>query len=300
MRQIAPSDLTVCIVSWNVWEDLQACLESLYSGGNRVSFDVIVVDNASTDATPGRLPEDFPQVKLVANPENRGFASGVNQAIAAGGGRYYFLLNPDTIVPPGALDELISFADAHPQAGIIGPKLRYPDGRLQYSCRRFPTVAAAIFRNTFLEPLIPGVRSVRHYLMTDWEHDEVREVDWLSGAAMLIRAELVEEIGGLDEGFFWGSEDVDYCLRAQQAGWQVLYTPQPEIVHAVGRSSQQAEIKTILHTHRSMYRLYTKHWSRWFGSRWLIWLGIALRAGMLVADCYLRRLGGKRAVDSKE
>ncbi len=276
-----------------MWEDLRACLESLYGGENQVSFEVIVVDNGSTDPTVSRVASEFPQVALIANEDNRGFAAACNQAIGAGCGRYYFLLNPDTIVPPGGLDELAQFADAHPQAGVIGPKLRYPDGRLQYSCRRFPTVTAAIFRNTFLEPLTPGVKSVRYYLMADWDHAEVREVDWLSGAAMLIRAELVEQISGLDEGFFWGSEDVDFCLRACRAGWQVLYTPQPQIVHAVGRSSRQAELRIIWHIHRSMYRLYSKHWTRWFGSRWLIWLGVWLRALVVVGHWVVRWVLGR-------
>ena len=152
VRRIAATDLSVCIVSWNVWDELRACLESLYPGENRASFEVIVVDNSSTDATVSQLPQRFPQVKLLANDSNRGFAAASNQAISAGRGRYYFLLNPDTVVPPGGLDELVSFAAAHPQAGVIGPKLLYPDGRLQYSCRRFPTPVAAIFRHTLLNP----------------------------------------------------------------------------------------------------------------------------------------------------
>ncbi len=290
VSQIAPIDVSVCIVSWNVWEDLHTCLVSLFGGGNQASFEVIVVDNNSSDGTPAQLVAKFPQVRLIVNPDNRGFAAACNQAIAVSRGRYCFLLNPDTIVPPNGLDELVRFADDYPKAGVIGPRLVYPDGSLQYSCRRFPTVSAAIFRGTFLEPLIPGAKSVRYYLMSDWDHSEARQVDWVSGAAMLIRRELLEDIGLLDEGFFWGSEDVDFCLRAHQAGWEVVYTPNPEIIHAVGHSAQQVELSTLLHTHQSMYRLYRKHWSRWWGSRWLIWLGIWLRAGVLMGQWLVRRL----------
>jgi len=146
VSQIPPIDVSVCIVSWNVWEDLRACLASLFDADNQVSFEVIVVDNASSDGTASQLPAEFPQIKLIANQENRGFAAACNQAIAASRGRYCFLLNPDTIVPEGGLDELLRFADDHPQAGVIGPKLVYPDGSLQYSCRRFPTVSAAILQ----------------------------------------------------------------------------------------------------------------------------------------------------------
>jgi len=299
VSQIPPIDVSVCIVSWNVWEDLRGCLASLFDGNNQVSFEVIMVDNGSTDATVASLSGEFPQVELIANQDNRGFAAACNQAIAASRGRYCFLLNPDTVVPESGLDELLRFADEHPQAGVIGPKLVYPDGSLQYSCRRFPTVSAAIFRGTFLEPLIPGVKSVRYYLMNDWDHGEVRQVDWVSGAAMLIRRELIDDIGLLDEGFFWGSEDVDFCLRAHRAGWEVVYTPRPEIIHAVGRSAQQAELSTLVHTHQSMYRLYSKHWSRWVGSRWLIWLGVWLRAAVLMGQWLVQRLFSGTGGESK-
>ncbi len=298
MSPTLPVDLSICIVSWNVREDLQTCLDSLYAGGNELSFEVIVVDNASTDDTVAILNQQYPQVYLIVNPENRGFAAGCNQGICEATGRYILLLNPDTVVPPRGLDELRDFADQHPDAGIIGPKLLYHDGRLQYSCRRFPTITAAIFRNTFLGRIIPGTGSVTAYLMADWDHNEVRAVDWISGACMLLRRELVDEIGRLDEQFFWGSEDVDYCWRAHKAGWQVLYAPGPQIIHAVGRSSDKAIIPTVINTHRSMYRLYSKHLARWFGSRWLIWLGVWLRAGLLIAHTVLQRTFTARCCES--
>ena len=289
VSQTPPLDLSVCIVSWNVWDDLRACLDSLYDGGNQLAVEVIVVDNASVDDTVKLLTGQYPQVYLIQNEQNRGFAAGCNQGMQQGTGRYFLLLNPDTIVPARALDELVQFADNHPQAGIIGPKLLYPDGRLQYSCRRFPTVTAALFRNTFLGRIVPGVRSVTDYLLADWDHNQVREVDWVSGACMLVRRELTEQIGLLDDQFFWGSEDVDYCWRAHRAGWQILYTPQPQIIHAVGRSSDKAIIPTIVNFHRSMYRLYSKHWAGWFGSRWVIGVGIWLRAGLLIGHSLLKK-----------
>ena len=167
--------------------------------------------------------------------------------------------------------------------------MRYPDGRLQYSARHFPTVAAALFRNTWLGRLFPRARWVQAYLMTDWDHSEVREVDWVSGAAMLVRREAHEQIGPLDEGFYWGSEDVDYGWRAHEAGWKVVYTPTPRIVHAVGRSTDQAVRRTIVNTHRSMYRLYCKHVARHQISCPLIWLGVWVRAGLLLLPLWLRR-----------
>lgn len=283
-----PVDLSVCLVSWNVWADLRACLLSLRENPG-LHVEIIVVDNASSDDTVAQLEREFPEVELMVNTENRGFAAASNQALAAASGRYLLLLNPDTVVPPRGLEELVSFADGHPEAGIVGPQLRYPDGRLQYSARHFPTIAAALFRNTPLGRLFPRARAVQAYLMADWDHNEVREVDWVSGAAMLIRRETYEQIGPLDEGFYWGSEDVDYCWRAHKAGWRVLYTPTPRIVHTVGRSSDQAVRRTIVNTHRSMYRLYCKHLAQCPLSCALIWLGVWIRATLLLLPLWLRR-----------
>ncbi|HEY3396561.1 MAG TPA: glycosyltransferase family 2 protein [Armatimonadota bacterium] len=286
----AEIDVTICLVSWNVWPDLERCLLSLRDP-QQVARQTIVVDNASADDTLAHLRDEFPEAEVIANADNRGFAAASNQALAAGQGRYLLLLNPDTIVPPGALRELLDFADRHPEAGIVGPQLLYPDGSLQYSARHFPTVGAALFRNTFLGRLFRHAGPVQRYLMTDWDHDSVREVDWVSGAALLIRRELYAQIGGLDEGFFWGSEDVDYCWRAHQAGWKVLYTPTPQITHVVGRSSDQAVAKTIIRTHRSMFRLYRKHVTRNPLLQALVWAGIWLRAGTLLLPLWLRRRG---------
>lgn len=289
----APVDLTVCLVTWKVREDLRRCLESLRATPGLV-VQVVVVDNASRDGTVAGLGEDFPQVELIVNGENRGFAAASNQAMAVSHGRHLLLLNPDTVVPPGGLQELVVFADQHPQAGIIGPQLRYPDGRLQLSCRRFPTVTAAIFRHTLLGRLFPRVASVSDYLMADWDHQEAREVDWVSGAAMLIRRELYEEIGPLDESFFWGSEDVDYCWRAHKAGWKVLYAPTPRIIHAVGCSTDQAITRTIIRTHRSMYRLYRKHLAASPLRRALVWGGVWLRGGLILLHSWTKFLLGQQ------
>ncbi|MBU0609568.1 MAG: glycosyltransferase family 2 protein [Armatimonadetes bacterium] len=280
-------ELSVIIVSWNVRRDLEVCLQSLHDN-SEASHEVIVVDNASLDDTLAML-QQRPEVRVIANEDNRGFAAANNQGLAVARGAWLLLLNPDTVVPPGALRELLDFAHAHPEAGVIGPRLLNPDGSLQYSCRSFPTITAGMFRHTFLGRLFPRVRSMRDYLMCDWAHDTVREVDWLSGAAMLIRREAFEQIGGLDERFYWGSEDVDYCYRMHQAGWQVVYTPTPSITHAIGRSTDQVQLATIIRTHRSMQRLFAKHLARNALQRALISAGIWVRAGLLLASFWLRR-----------
>ncbi len=280
-------ELSIIIVSWNVRQDLEACLQSLHDNSD-APHEVIVVDNASRDDTLAML-QQRPEVRVIANEDNRGFAAANNQGLAVARGAWLLLLNPDTVVPPGALRELLDFAHAHPEAGVIGPRLLNPDGSLQYSCRSFPTIAAGMFRHTFLGRLFPRVRSMRDYLMCDWAHDTVREVDWLSGAAMLIRRQAFEQVGGLDERFYWGSEDVDYCYRMHQGGWQVVYTPTPSITHAIGRSTDQVQLATIIRTHRSMQRLFAKHLARNALQRALISAGIWMRAGLLLASFWLRR-----------
>lgn len=284
----APVRITVCIVAWNVKEDLLTCLRSLFSAAKGVSVEVIVVDNASADGTVDAVREEFPLVQLICNDSNLGFAAATNQAMAAGAGRFLLLLNPDTVLPEGALGELLEVADAHPEAGIVAPKLLNPDGTLQHSCRRFPTPAAALFRHTVLGRLFPNNRWAAEYIMADWPHGEVREVDWVSGACMLVRRELYEEIGPLDEGFFWGCEDVDYCLRAHRAGWKVLYAPSPAIVHRIGASSDQRPARTVIDFHRSMQRLYRKHFARSPVDATLMWGAVWLRAGLLLGSRWAR------------
>jgi len=281
-------DLSICVVSWNVEHDLANCIESLREGAAGIDSETLLVDNASSDGTAQMVRDRFPAVHLIANSENLGFAAANVQAMQMARGRYVLLLNPDTLVPPHALGELIQFADAHPHAGIIGPKLVYGDGSLQHSCRSFPTIAAALFRNTFLGRIFPKADASATYLMQDWAHDTVAEVDWVSGACMLVRREAFEQLGQLDTGFWWGAEDVDYCWRAHKAGWKVLYTPTPVITHLVGRSTDQAVLATVVRHHRGMYRLYSKHVARNPLSRCLVWLGVWLRAGAFIAQHFAR------------
>ena len=281
-------DLSVCIVSWNVKDDLAKCLSSLDEGARGIASEIIVVDNASSDGSPELVAAEFPRAELIANRSNVGFAAANVQAMDRARGRHILLLNPDTLVPPGALAQLVRFADEHPRAGVVGPKLVYGDGRLQHSCRRFPTIAAALFRNTLLGALVPCARASASYLMEEWDHNEAREVDWVSGACMMIRREAFEEVGALDAGFYWGSEDVDYCWRVHEAGWQVLYTPEPMITHFVGRSTDQVMLRTIVRTHRSMYRLYSRHLARNPLSRGGVWLGVWARAALLIAQHFVQ------------
>jgi len=253
-------DLSVCICSWNTREDLRACLASIQEVRGECALELIVVDNASEDQTAEMVEQNFPWVRLFKMDLNLGFGKGHNIAFSKAQGNLLMPLNSDTLVHPGALEEIVSFMRQNPDVGILGPQLLNPDGSLQYSCRRFPTPMAALFRNTPLGKLFPNTKFVRDYLMQSWKHDEVRDVDWVSGAAICIRRELYEKIGGFDEQFFMYMEDVDLCLRAHQAGFRVVYDPNAVITHAIGRSTDRMPVKMIRQFHKSMLLFYKKHY----------------------------------------
>jgi GT2 family glycosyltransferase len=252
-------DLSITICSWNTLADTRACLQSLREAQGEARFEVIVVDNASEDGSADMVEKEFPEFTLLRQYTNLGFTGGHNLALEQATGRYQALLNSDTVVHTGAIRALVAFMDANPRAGIVGPKLLNPDGSLQMSCRRFPNPVAAAFRNTWLGKLFPNNKYVREYLMADFEHDQPREVDWVSGAALFIRCDTIKQIGTLDDEFFMYCEDVDLCKRAWDAGWKVMYCPQAVITHAIGRSSDQVPNRMIARFHLSMLRYYKKH-----------------------------------------
>lgn len=252
-------ELTVTICSWNTIEDTRACLQSLRKAKNEANFEVIVVDNNSEDGSPDMVAQEFPEFTLLAQSTNLGFTGGHNLALKHARGTHKALLNSDTIVHPEAIRTIIEFMAQKPEVGILGPKLLNPDGSLQYSCRKFPNPVAAAFRNTILGRFFPNNKYTRDYLMQDWTHEEPREVDWVSGAALFIRGDCLDKIGPLDNTLFMFCEDVDWCKRTWQAGYKVEYLPQAVITHAIGRSTDKAPNRMIARFHRSMYRYYKKH-----------------------------------------
>lgn len=282
--------LRVLIVSWNAKNDLRACLQSLPAAATRHRLETHVVDNASSDGSPEMVATEFPAVCLIRSQTNEGFSGGNNRVLRNGidGARYALLLNSDAFPHANALDALLDFADANPQIGIIGPKVLNPDGSLQYSCRRFPTFAAGLFRNVYLGRLFPNNKPAADYLMQDFDHESVRDVDWVSGCALLIRRDCLEAIGPLDaDTFFMYCEDMDWCLRARQAGWRVTYFPHSRVTHIIGRSSDKAADRMIVAHHRSMWRFYKKHRAFFAPTiapvlRPLVPAGIALRAGVRI------------------
>lgn len=222
--------LSVITVTHNHEDYLNRCLNSLVFEVNNLSSEILVIDNQSDDDC-AVIARRYPHVSLHINQERRGFSANSNYGMALAQGRYLLLLNPDTEVLPGALQTLITFMDEHPKVGMCGAQLLFPDGKIQPSPRRFPTLRSVIARRTPLRRLLQNSRFNQHHLMVDIDHSKIQPVDWLLGACLLVRREALEAVGPLDEGFFLYVEDIDWARRMQAAGWQVWYVPTAKIVH---------------------------------------------------------------------
>lgn len=256
-------DLSVVVVSWNVRELLLRCLASVYAQlGDDREGEVFVVDNASGDGSAEAVATTFPRTNLIVNVENVGFVRANNQALARCRGRYVLLLNPDTVVGEGALARLVDAADADPRVAAAGPMLLYPDGAVQPSRRRFPTLGTALVESTVLQRLPIGAGLRRRFYVADRPHDEEQDVDWLVGACLLVRRAAIEQVGLLDERFFMYSEELDWCRRLRQAGWRVRYVPTAKVVHYEARSSEQVPVARHVHFHESRCRYFGKYEGR--------------------------------------
>jgi N-acetylglucosaminyl-diphospho-decaprenol L-rhamnosyltransferase len=289
-------DLSIIIVSWNVRNLLGACLTSLREtsgitwvgafpvlpdpdpGGpvraaarardgaapeamQVLRAEVIVVDNASSDGTAALVAEAFPWARLVANTDNRGFTGGNNQGMALSRGRHVFFLNPDTEVPGDALIRLVTYIDGHPAVGAVGPELRYGDGTPQGSRRRFPTLAMALCESTPLAwhwPQAHNQWAQRYHLEDRPSGREPEPVDWLVGAALLVRRTAIDQVGGFDEGYFMYSEELDWCRRAAAEGWQIVYLPGTCVIHHEGKSSEQVVAARHIRFQTSKVRYFRK------------------------------------------
>jgi GT2 family glycosyltransferase len=284
--------VSVIIASWNTRDLLGACLESLRVPIESGWCEVIVVDNGSSDGSPEMVRERFPAVTLLCPGRNLGFGGGNNLGLRAAHGRYLMLLNSDTEVPEGTLEAMCEFMDSHPRVGMLGPKLLNPDGSVQLSCRRFPSYRTALFnRYSLLTRLFPRNPYSVEYLMTDSGHSATREVDWVSGACLMTRREAVDDVGLLDEAFFMYAEDVDWCYRMHQKGWKVVYFPEVQVLHHVGRSTRSAPFRMTVERHRSMWIFYKKHYSRGIAIVDAATLcGIAARCTLMVVRNFIWRL----------
>ena len=275
------TDVSVVIVSYRNRGVLERCVAALAGDtGRTASREVIVVDQASGDGSVDWLKAEHPDVRVVALPENVGFGAGNNRGAAVAEGRWLLLLNSDAFVLHGAIDELVRFGDARPDVGVVGPRLLWPDGRLQRSCRRFPTVFRLATEYLYLRKLASRSRIFNGFYYADFAHDEAWRVDWVTGACLLVRRDLYERLGGFDEAFFLYSEEVDLLYRARQVGAETWYDPAAEVVHEWGGTAGLASVMTLEEIARSHVRYLAKHRSTAVAgrARSVILAGLRLRA----------------------
>jgi len=254
--------LSVIVVSWNVREDLVRCLDSVEKNPPDEQFEIIVVDNASTDGSVDAIRHSFPQVYVIANKDNRGFAAANNQGIEKSQGYYVLFLNPDTIVHPDSLNTLTKFMDSNQDVGACGPKLINTDGAVHASVGYVPTFRSVLYRMTFLRFL--GIfRGHYEKLRTAiFDRDKQTDVELLSGAALMVRRATVEEVGLMDEKFFMYYEDADLCLRIKKAGWRIVFVPEAVITHVGGRSAVQISAEKRMFVYSSLAKFMRKHYGK--------------------------------------
>ncbi|GAB4509460.1 MAG: glycosyltransferase family 2 protein [Anaerolineae bacterium] len=297
-------DLSIIIVSWNVSDLLADCLDSiLYSpvtlnpandDDQRISIEIIVVDSDSTDGTVPMLRRYFPEITLLPQTENVGFTRGNNIGLEAATGRYLFLLNPDTLVLGPALVNMVKYLDEHPDVGIIGPYTLNTNGTMQSTRRRFPTVAIGFYESTWLQPFAPK-NLLRRYYVDDAPMIATLDVDWVQGSALMARREVYTQIGGLDTNYFMFSEELDWCKRAKDAGWRVVFYCNAQIIHHGGQSTQQVSAHKHIYFQESKLRYFRKY----HGAR----VAFALRLFLLfnyttqiLIEGFKGLLGSKRAM----
>jgi hypothetical protein len=268
---MADAGVSAIVVTHNAAAWIERSLESLAGTG----AEVIVVDNASTDGTPGLVREKFPDARLMEQ-ENKGFGAGNNAGMRAASGRYYLLLNPDAWLTEGALDKLVAFADEHPEAAVVGPRLLNPDGSLQRSVRGYPSPWRIATEYFFLRKLGPRTHALNAFFGEQFDHESVREAEYLFGACMLVRREAVDEVGGFDEDFFLMSEEVDWCYRFREAGWKVLFYPGAEVFHVVGASLNPRQFHAIVRGHLQFLRKHRGEREAERARRVMLW-GLRMR-----------------------
>jgi GT2 family glycosyltransferase len=247
-------DLSVIIVNWNTKDLLCQCIDSLTQTLKKIDTEIFVVDNGSTDGSVAAVREKFPEVRLIENPVNMGFAGANNQAISLSTGEYLLFLNPDTRVKDEAISTMFSFMRSHAKAGLVGAQLLNADGSKQNSIANFPSLATELLNKSLLRRLFP-----EKFPGKERDYPDPVEVESVIGACMLVKRETVEQVGLLDEGYFLFLEETDWCFRAKKAGWKIYHIPQAEIFHFQGKSAEAQKAKVRIEYYRSRYHYFRKN-----------------------------------------
>lgn len=282
------TDLSVIVVSWNVRDLLARCLASVQAGlaGSDFDAEIVVVDNASSDGSVAMVREAFPDVRLVALDENRGYSGGVNTGLEVTDGEFVLVLNPDTEAVGDAVVRLVDFLRTHPAVGAVGPALFYPDSTRQSSRRRFHPLPVLFFEDTSLDPVVGPWK--RRFTVADRSPDDAQPVDWVVGAVLCLRRAVVETVGGMDDTFFMYFEEVDWQRRIKDAGWSIWYLPDAVFRHHEGASSGQVVAQRHLRYARSRIR-YARRWhSPHIAGLLAVWLRLHFRWQLVLEWVKLR------------
>lgn len=302
-----PVDLAIVIVNYNTRDLLRDCLASIVASRFAGTYAVYVVDNHSHDGSADMVRTEFPTVHLLEQPTNSGYATANNVGLRAagfGGGeppRYALLLNPDTLLGPDDLAQMVAFMDDHPEAGAAGPKLVRQDGSLDKACRRsFPSPENAFYRLSGLSRLFPRHPRFGRYNLEHLDPDQLTEVDSLVGAFMLMRGQTLEQVGLLDERFFMYGEDIDLCYRIKARGYKIYYNPAVTVLHYKGAASRQRSSASIVNFYQAMARFHAKHYQArtFFLVNWLIYFGIVTLGALALLRNALRPAGRKRVASA--
>lgn len=281
-------DVSIIIVAWNVRELLYNCLKSVYDETDGINFEVIYVDNASKDGSVEMVAKEFPKVKIIVNKKNEGFIRANNQGIEIAGGRYVLLLNSDTIILDNAIAKTVKFADEHPEAAVTGCKVLNPDKTLQRSCFMYPSILNIFLLVTYLNKIFPKSKFFGRKRMTWWNFDNVREVEVVCGCFSLVRKEAIKQVGLINEVYYVYGDDPDWCYSFRKNGWEILFTPEPKIIHYEGRTTNQRpkEFKLQLYGSKLIFMKLHRNKLTFLLARFLIalfffvripyWLGAAL------------------------
>jgi N-acetylglucosaminyl-diphospho-decaprenol L-rhamnosyltransferase len=290
--QATSREVAVVIVNHDSADHLRTCVSHLKAAVAPLGAEFVVVDNASTDGSLEGIEEIVPGIRIIKNGDNRGYGRACNQGFHATSAPFVCLLNPDVIAQPGSISAMVSALVSRPRAGVLGPRLLNPDGSYYPSCRVVPNLRVAV-GHAVLGLISDDNRFSRAYKLLDFDHGQELEVDWVSGAAMMVRRPAFAELGGFDEDFFMYVEDVDLCARMNQAGWRAIYYPFAEMIHHVAGSSRKAPYKMIRHHHTSLMRFAMKRANTPVRVLMLpvILLGLFGRMLLAWADLYRRRAG---------
>jgi hypothetical protein len=250
-------DLSILIVNWNTRQLLADCLASVFQAAADLALEVIVIDNASSDGSQDMVRQRFPQVRLIANTYNPGFAVANNQGLSLATGRYILLLNSDTVVPPQALTTVLQFMDHTPNAGLCGVKLLNPDGTFQGSFANFPSLAGELLSASGLGVHLFGLS---YPSPRPRSNEQPRPVDWVAGAFMCLRREVFTRVGGMDESYYMYSEETDWCYRLRRTEWKTYYLPQVAITHFGGGSTQHRRVEMAARLYQSKVQFFAKHY----------------------------------------